>query len=332
MKKKWLKYGIIALVITIIIILILLIIIKKNDDSKNNHSIENNIPQNNIVVQNGDESSVKSFQGEKIDVNNPTMFYTIQNCIQYYLDATSFNLNLSEYERDRYLGTFYFENEDAKKRVILNLLSKEYVERNNITMENVQTYSHYTEQKLYFTAKAMQYVKNSNTARYSVYGKTSINTYKNTEDAYFIVTLDEANRTFSIEPVILQGNQSFNSIELKNDELSIEKNGNNAFSYDRVYDKDLVERYLSHYKKLALFQPEEAYEYLDENYKNNNFENVNNYVAYINENRTNIANIFIDHFEKTKEYGKTVFRCTDTKGKMFTITEETTMQYRISFN
>ena len=80
---------------------------------------------------------------------------------------------------------------------------------------------------------------------------------KNTEDGIFAITPIEDNQYEKLEDIPLNIN-----------EVSIEKNDNNNFSYNAITDRELTQKYFSYYKSLMLNNPEKAYEMLDEEERN----------------------------------------------------------------
>ena len=321
MKKNWIKIGIIVL--SVIIVIVLLLILFK--------SISNNKKANGNGVseqQNHDESFIQ-IQEEKQVVNDETLFFTVEKCVQFYLDASSYNLSNTQ-SNSRTINAYFFKNENDKKDALLKLLSEDYIKKNNITADNVQKYTHFVNEKLSFTAKKMYNVQYGSLKKVSVYGKLTNGYYTNPRDSYFIVTIDQANITFSIEPVVLNNGQMVEDIELTNRTEKIEKNGKNTFVYDRVGDKEVAEKYLAHYKKIALANSSEAYEYLDDEYKKS-FGSLEKYAKYVDENRKDIANIFVKDVEVTIDKdGTKIYKITDTKGKKHTIKASAVMQYKIN--
>lgn len=318
MKKKWLKISIIAITILIVIIVIVIMNQRKKDigyqDSK----------------QDKDESILYEEKENASKVTSETMFYTVEDCVKKYLEISSYHLNQSETEKRYKNSRVEFQNEEEKNKAIYDVLDKDYIEKNNITMNNVKEYTYYSSNDLYFTAKAMNFIQRGMMEKYSVYGKIRVEQdYKNSKEAYFIVTLDKTNLTFSIEPISEKDNMNIDQITLGEPVSSIEKNTYNVFTYERVTESDVSTRYMAHYKGIALYNPEEAYEYLDKTYREKRFGSVENYIQYVNNNRNDISKIFIDKYKKSKENGYTQYVCIDTNGNYYIFRENAIMQYSL---
>lgn len=293
-----------------------------------------NIRKNDIgyqeAKQNEDETILYDETEITTPVTNETMFYTVSKCIEKYLTISSYNLNQTEEEKIYTSRSVDFQTEEEKRKALYNLLSKDYIEKNSITTNNIKEYTHYTSEDLYFTSKKMNYVQNGTIEIYSVYGKLrKEQDYANSNDAYFIVAIDKANLTFYIEPVILEGNTDINQLELKCDISAIESNSNNTFEYDRVSKGDIPTRYIAHYKSIALYNTEEAYEYLNEEYREKRFGSLENYMQYVNNNKDYISKIFIDKYQIIYKDNYTQYTCIDTNGNYYIFRETATMQYTL---
>lgn len=107
-------------------------------------------------------------------------------------------------------------------------------------------------------------------------------------EIYFIVNLDLSTKAFSVIPInkeeyttkISETIATSNSQEDK-----VERNEYNIIPYKYYEEEDVVDRYLQDYIELALFNPEIAYEKLDEEYKTKKFQNYESFKNYVNNNR-----------------------------------------------
>ena len=63
-----------------------------------------------------------------------------------------------------------------------------------------------------------------------------------------------------------------------------ERNDNNILSNRRLSDSDIAEKYLIDYVDKAINSPEEAYELLDEQYRNAKFETLDDFKSYVQNN------------------------------------------------
>ena len=138
---------------------------------------------------------------------------------------------------------------------IYNLLDQEYIEKNNVTQDNVYDYVDDINQTvIFFVPLKMKSIasENEETTRYIVYGieEDINNTYLG--DLYIIVNRDNNNGTFSIEPILNGNYNSIDDISLESKVIQINKNENNTVSKVVASDEYVCRNYLDYYKKLIL--------------------------------------------------------------------------------
>lgn len=156
----------------------------------------------------------------------------------------------------------------------------------------------------YFVPLKMNWKESTELDMYSVYGIIMDKNYNNCQYVYYIVKLDSFNKVYSAK--LLNGSyNSLDDIELVDDK---EKLGQNSFSYINVNEEYIIKSYMDYYKKMVLSNPELFYNnYLDEEYKNKKFSDINSFKEYINNNRTDIINVnatrySIDNYNEYKQY------------------------------
>lgn len=307
---------IVILIIFIIIIVLLLLKLRNQDYAYDDP--RDGEPEESEMVKNITPTPV----------TNPTMYYTAVECINKYLQYCSTRIPTGETREA--LEEASLTDEDRRIR-IYNELSTEYIQENNITIENVRGYVHTAEYHLSFYPISMNMLTSKSNSQISSYGAYGRLKDSNTGDfigyTYITVIFDLNNTTFAIE---LNSNNNIESIEdltLETNIVSIDKNDNNVFSYEAVNEQNLVKRYISTYKMYALYNPEIAYEYLNEEYKNKRFGTLDNYKQYVEQNRDAILKISLDKYQKTKKDGYTQYVCIDTEGNYYIIKETATMQF-----
>lgn len=123
--------------------------------------------------------------------------------------------------------------------------------------------------------------------------------------------MDSSTNSFSIMPItkeeyekkIVEPAKAFG-----NQEDSVQKNEYNNISQKYYEEEDIVDLYFQDYLKMALYNPDEAYNMLDETYKQKKFGNLENYKNYIIENKEKYeamckdARKKYDDFETYEEY------------------------------
>ena len=230
---KKLKYILIGLCILVIILVI--IIIKTN--GKKNYE-EN-------VIQTSDTSM---YGTEKVSF----VYYSIvKDCLQQYINE----LNIKSFKYlNRDSNGNYVDNTDEaeKKQNIYNLLSKDYIEENNITIENLNNFIKTTtvEKEIvpYKVVRIATKEEDLNTENYYIsailFEEDNIEEF---DKIYAIVNLDIINGTFSIRP--LKEEKELENFKVPNTS-SIEVKNNNIYLSREITDQKIATEYFTNYKYL----------------------------------------------------------------------------------
>lgn len=291
---------IIIVLFVIIVILILCMVLL-------NHTETEKITRENFET---DTEIVYTDEIEK--VTQETMFYTVETCINKYYGYISQNKYNDEpadvdngfTEEDLRIS------EELRLTSLYNILNKQYVSENSITQENILEFVKEYDTAVKFTANKMNVLEDENISVYSVYGQVEdFYTNDKIEDVYFIVELDEKINTFSLEPIYGVDNIDDINLEIKN--TDIENNTDNKFTYTRVNDEGASKKYFDLYKQLMLNNPDEAYNYLDEEYRNRRFETVENYKQYIANNYNELSGIIFSQYLVNRYDDYTEYVCRD---------------------
>lgn len=332
MKNKKILIITIAVLTTIFLIIIFcLAIFKHNSDNglkgenissiENNDNTQNTLDVNNVNILNEDniseEEGAKKIEYEKIEsVTNQTYFYTVENCIKKYL----------EYTTD-------LRSDDSKKNKekVYNLLSQKYVSENNINYSNLKQYVEY-EDNIEFAGctRMVNYnIEKNNIIRFgaeALFFKDNNPYYMN-----YIIYLDYSNLTYSIEP-IKNDIAKLSKEDFSEKEENISNNTDNEFEYEVISEEELVDKYFEFFGYIVDKNPNFAYEYLEDQYRKQNFENISDWLKYVNSNKDVIENIKIKSIKIYESNGKVEYVCEDTYSNMYTVTENGIMQIKISFN
>lgn len=267
-KKKIIIYSIIAVLVIILIVTLLLVKALKEEDKMYDEILESK-----EGIGSADENPVKL-----IRTNNTVTYYTVDECLKSYFRM--------------------LEIEDSA--VLMTYLNENYIKDNDIHENNILTVlEKYEDYNTYRTAE-MYEIANYNITTY--YVKARID-HKN---IYFIVHLDVNNQTFDIEPITeenYQKREQMTSSSMK----SITNKVYNYYVYKDLNDEVTSKLYFADYIKTMLTDSEEAYQLLDEEYKEKRFSSVDEFNTYIqnNQNRFNISFQFEDsssEYENFNEY------------------------------
>lgn len=311
---KKLRILIIVTLIIIIVSLCTIIFLKYK---------ENNV-DTDIDVSDYDANMEKNEKEELNEREQKDMVYTVEQCVKSYLDVINTNNSI-------YYGTN--ENGELIKLVnenesIYNILSNKFKTQNNISIDNIENYVEKQESDVFFIPLDMKYIKNDNLIKYLTHGYITDSGYNYIKDIILIVNLDFDNNTFSIEPV--DDEADFDNFELdKNDMEQIEKNNNNVFKYVQATQEEISKKYLDYFKKMALSNTEELYNYLNEEYRDKRFENLENFQKYIENNRDTIKTLTLQKYLLNSYEGYDEYVCTDEFENLYIFREYGPLDYEI---
>jgi len=238
------------------------------------------------VLENTNEN-IELIQHEIKPVSENIEVFTVQKYIQKYLEQININNEL-----------YYTGGERLEQSIIskwtYSFLSKEYIEKNSITEENVYEYVNKVEEYLIFVPLKINVLSLEETTKYAIHGFTQTDDNEYREDVYFILNVDVNNSTYSIEP--LKNIKSIKEIELTNNNLVIEPNRYNTYEEQKITDEYICEQYLNMFKRLMLVKTQESYNYLNSEYKNKKFSSIQEYMEYVTKNKDKITQIGLNAY------------------------------------
>lgn len=222
----------------------------------------------------------------------------------------SYNRTISEkvfFTVDKRIKNYMLGLKSKNNEMVLSYLKEEYVQNNKINKDNVfdniKTFNNYDS---YITIDMYEMRIDAFTAYY-VKGKID------GEYIYFEIGLDEKNKTFDINQITEDKYQE--EIE-KNIEIekiksrTIEGKDYNYYNYEELEGQDelIARRYYAEYIRMMLVDSQEAYNFLDTEYKKSKFETYEKFRDYINNKKENLQIAYRletsdgTDFENFKEY------------------------------
>ena len=271
------------------------------------------------------ETTQKGDSGEKIEFNkieletltDTTRFFTVKNCVQQFLN---------EINTDSQKAHEFTEQEIRQERY--NLLSKEYINNNDITVDNINSNLKTINTKAIFDALQIKYLKGEKIENYIVYGiMTSLNN-EYIGNIYVRVNMDRENKTFSIEPITGNYN-SIDDISIQYNDDSIEKKDNNIYIEQIITYENIAKTYFSTYKRLVLARPETIYDYLQNDYKEKRFENLSSFEKYVNLNKNEIAQLIFKKYQVNNNDNILEVICMDQYQNLYIFEETSPMNFTL---
>lgn len=270
-----------VLAVCIIIFLILQFSLKNKDNF-----YKTNVP--------GDAGEVIDYEEEQIKkVTERIRYYTVKNCIQTYLNAIN-QENSVYYSRDE--EEKYVLDTKMLNKNIYQLISKEYIEDNSITTNNVENKIKLIKEREIFVPLKMNVLIKEEVEKYVAYGFTVNLKGEYVRELYIMVNLDIINNTFSIEPVNQECN-SIDDIKLENNNEQIPKNLLNKFEDQKVSYEYTMNEYVQTYKRMLLAKPEIAYNFLDSEYREKRFGSLEGFKEYVTEKQSSIKSFAIVKYQ-----------------------------------
>ena len=280
------KKTLILLMIIVVIIIISIVVALLLLTTSNNEEVASN---NTVSEDNNNETEAEP-------QINETKYYNITNVVRTYLGA----LDKSKYILSD--GTNYSEDESTKES-IYNLLSTEYIESNNITVENVYDYVKDVNENITFVPLDMRISQGSNVDKFLVYGNIVYMDSQDLEKVYVIVNIDNTNNTFSIEPINSEEISNINDFKFESTLNTIEKNYSNTYLNNNMSDEDISKEKFNNFKLLILRKSEDLFNLLNEEYRNKKFGDYNGFSQYIDSNYDRLRTINLSMYQVTEEDG-----------------------------
>ncbi len=298
------KRIIILICISIVVILILGIFIILNKNQKD------------MIIDEGEESKNQSSTNIIKPIENNTQLFTVQGYIQNFIEQINVN-NVIYFTGGERIDQSIIEEK------IYNLLSTDFIEKNSIKKDNVYEYVNKLEEKLTFIPIKINMIECKNTVKYSIYGFTQTQSNEYKENVYFILNVDNKNNTYSIEPVT--NVKSIDEIELTTKDLEIEPNRYNKYKEKEITEEYICQEYLYMYKRMMLSKTQEAYNNLNEEYKNKRFGSFENFTTFVENNKDMINKIILKAYSvKNNEY-----MCEDQRGNYYVFYINKVLDYKV---
>lgn len=310
--KKIKKY--IIIVICLIIILLIATIGLRKNNSGNQLFISEDIQ----------ESEDDREYDDSIQISD---YFIIKSCVQGYVDAL-----------DKTNSVYYVTQENGEqtydsklqKQTIYSFLSSSYINTNNITENNIDSFIKVTNEKFRFYPIEIKKMNDTEVRTFKVAGVIQNLEYKNANREFFIVNVDYSNNTFSIQQL---GEKEYEKYNKSNDtEKNINNNGNNVFYNSNIDVQKISVEYLNLYKFLTLADPQITFNMMTEEYRNKRFGTLDNYKQYIKDNYEEIVGIYANKYLTNNTEQTIQYVIKDQYENLYIFDVESTMDYTIKLD
>ena len=311
--EKIKKMFLVLLVIILILIIMLFIVVRKTNNSENKEIKERE----------------KGFVEEILDVPDVqiTDYFIIKSCVQGYVDAL-----------DKTNSVYYVTQENGEqtydsklqKQTLYSYLSSSYINTNNITENNIDSFIKITKEKYRFYPIEIKKMNDNEVRTFKVAGVIQNLEYKNAARVYFIVNVDYSNNTFSIQQL---GENEYEKYNKENDtEKTIKNNGNNIFYDSNIDVQKISVEYLNLYKFLTLADPQITYNMMTEEYRNKRFGTLDNYKQYVKDNYEDFVGMYANKYLINNTDKAIQYVIQDQYENLYIFDVESTMNYTIKLD
>ena len=156
------------------------------------------------------------------------------------------------------------------------------------------------------------------------------------KDVQIFIKLDMTNSRFSVFPNEYLEENEYSEKSDKGDLQKfsglIEENEYNKFKQVNVSDERMAVVYFNDLKSTLLGNVEKAYNYLDEEYRDKRFGNVENFQTYLENNKSDLSNIEISSYLVNRYEDYTEFVCKDQFQNIYVIKETAVMDYTVELD
>lgn len=262
-------------------------------------------------------------------------FYTIENCVKKYEAYVNLNYEeqVTELNMPSLAATYKITNQDEKDEAILNLLDKEYCDKNNINKSNInKNIEETTNEEIVVSANKINKLisESKNVAIYAVYSIKENN--KNKQEQYYVVKIDDTNECFSIIPLDNTKYGSLEEINIKNTTESIEKNTRNKVIKSNINDSQIANKYFKEFKTALLSDSDKAYNMLNEEYRNSRFGNLDTFKKYISDNLKDMQQLQVLQYSKVSYENYNEYAVQDAHNNIIIFDEKSPNQYDVKLD
>lgn len=315
------RIVIILTLLMLIIVSIIIVLLVKNKDNV----------QEIIDSAEGDEGEQIQYNVTQIeDVQDKEKFFTVENCINTYLDILNIN-NSSYFTVDENGNEIKIMKDEEINQNIIDILSKKYVSQNNITTKNISQKIETFKEDLLFTPIEMKMIAEEKIENYLVHGILANMDNKYIKDIYVIVNLNKEDRIFSITP-INEEHDNIGEIKFEYNDETITQNDNNSYMQQVLTYEEIAKKYFQICKNLLIVKPEIIYDKLEKEYKEVKFKTYEEFEQYLQDRQNEIKTNRLVEYNIDDKSEITTMTLRDQYENMYMINEEYIMKFDLKLD
>lgn len=294
----------ISIIILIIIVVIILNIIKNKKEVNEEANL-------NVITY------VETYTTKK--VSDSVDFYTVKNICNTYVQNILYKS--SERLYNQLDPTYIKEFDVTKENVISKMPQYNYEDNDYLTLEVI--------------VKDMYNIGNeSSIYTFFVYGYVVDNIKHNKNDFKCMVELSKENNTFYILPEDYMKKYNYAKMsEGQKIETTIQEiNTNGTYNkYDNIIreDEEIILDYFNQYKTALIYDKEEAYNMLEEEYRKKRFGNLESFEEYVNKNIKEMYLATFDKYQVKNKDNYVQYICVDKDGRYYIFNQYSIAEFKL---
>ncbi len=310
---KVLRYLII--IISILLLITIGVLVYYNKNIRNNEELGE--PGEGIEEE---VQKIKKVSNRQDYFTVRSIFYEVKMNINYL------NVDISRYKIEQGTEEIFKENYKNKGLDFLASIvlsnNKEY-SKNEIYNKFVD----YANTDLKIT-NMFVYENDSNIKTYYIFTKD----ISNDSDFLFTFVLDNSNKTYGIDFSEYKEENIEGQIPTVKYTNEIEKNENNGFEQYNISEEQYIREMFEQYRYYITNNTNEAFNMLENEYRNKKFQNVLQFEKFINDNYNTLLSAKLVNYDITEDNNYTKYTLKDEFGNYYVFTEKSIMQYDVELD
>lgn len=207
-----------------------------------------------------------------------------------------------------------------------------------LTAEKIINDNLESSQKFYIEDAYYQEIEVDVEAKIYIYGRLFYNNYSNNKTMYIILNTNYDNMLYDekiekdgitkTEYDIIIANLKEQTTTTKLSSYDSSK----KFTLKNATDEDIITRYLEYYQNMVLYDTKDAYDLLNEDYKNKRFGSYNSFEEYVNDYNQTIENLTLEKYGMSYGETTTKYIAQDTKENYYTFECKSVLDFDIQLD
>ena len=207
-----------------------------------------------------------------------------------------------------------------------------------LTAEKIINDNLESSQKFYIEDAYYQEIEVDVESKIYIYGRLFYNNYSNNKTMYIILNTNYNNMLYDekiekdgitkTEYDIIIANLKEQTTTTKLSSYDSTK----KFTLKNATDEDIITRYLEYYQNMVLYDTKDAYDLLNEDYKNKRFGSYNSFEEYVNDYNQTIENLTLEKYGMSYGETTTKYIAQDTKENYYTFECKSVLDFDIQLD